>query len=210
MGHPDRSIERQQRAKIVSEGETIEALRGSILKWEQIASGVRHDNGSRDCPLCAVFMKPNMPTAEQCRGCPVSKASGMQHCENTPYAEWLAHFDKVVGRQIHGSRRATNRPAKAIALKEVAFLRSLLPPMERQQSLLPKRKQPVGTTTVNEAIALLERARTQVGGDACLILSLTGSGIEMVGIDVLVIQKENESRYVEVRARLPKGYKSHE
>jgi hypothetical protein len=59
------------------------------------------------------------------------------------------------------------------------------------------------TTTVGEAIALLEQARFRVGDDACLILSLTGSGIEMVDVDLLHIVNEKESRYVEVRARLP-------
>jgi hypothetical protein len=171
---------------------TKTALLGSIEKWEKIADATGVDRGAENCPLCQKFLKNRGVTGKACAGCPVKESTGMQYCDGTPYSEWLQ-------RNPTTPRVVRDHATKRIALKEVKFLRSLL------LKSSPKRTQPVGTTTVNEAIALLERARTQVGGDACLILSLTGSGIEMVGIDVLVIQKENESRYVEVRARLPKG-----
>jgi hypothetical protein len=57
--------------------------------------------------------------------------------------------------------------------------------------------------TVDEAIALLTKARDTVGGDACLILSLTGSGIEDADVNDLEIVKEEDSRYVSVRVNHP-------
>jgi hypothetical protein len=57
--------------------------------------------------------------------------------------------------------------------------------------------------TVDEAIAILTKARDTVGGDACLILSLTGSGIEDADVNDLVIVKEDDSRYVSVKVSHP-------
>jgi hypothetical protein len=57
--------------------------------------------------------------------------------------------------------------------------------------------------SVDAALAILTKAKKQMGGDACLILSLSGSGIMDCNINNMVIQNDGENRYVEVRARHP-------
>lgn len=58
--------------------------------------------------------------------------------------------------------------------------------------------------TIDDAIRFLLAARVQVGPDACLILSLSGSGIPDADVDSMhVVQDPPDSRYVEVRVRHP-------
>lgn len=63
--------------------------------------------------------------------------------------------------------------------------------------------------TVNEALATLESAKLMVGGDACLVLSLTGSGIGDADIDSMAVitqdtgYKPGVGGYVEVRCQHP-------
>lgn len=59
------------------------------------------------------------------------------------------------------------------------------------------------TVTIDDAIRILTEARAMLGGDACLILSLTDSEVEHVNIEEMVYVGREESRYVEVRATLP-------
>jgi hypothetical protein len=55
--------------------------------------------------------------------------------------------------------------------------------------------------TIDEAIEFLNKARSKLGGEACLILSLTGSEIEDVDIDGMDEMVEPGSFYVQVRAQ---------
>ena len=58
--------------------------------------------------------------------------------------------------------------------------------------------------TINEAIRFLKDARERLGGDACLVLSLTESGIEDADIDGMdVVQDCDGTRYVQVRVNHP-------
>lgn len=63
--------------------------------------------------------------------------------------------------------------------------------------------------TINEALDFLTKAKTRVGGDAVLVLSLTDSGIGDADIDSMeVIEQDNGyksdvSGYVEVRCDHP-------
>ncbi len=63
--------------------------------------------------------------------------------------------------------------------------------------------------TITDAIAFLMSAKEKVGGDACLILSLTGSGLGDADIDSMTIieqdqgYKEDVKGYVEVRCEHP-------
>lgn len=82
--------------------EVLEALRGSIKKWEAIVAGTGTDNGHRDCPLCQMFLQ-----ISTCRGCPVMARTGKPECRGTPY------------------RQSVN--TNEIAQAELDFLKSLLP-----------------------------------------------------------------------------------
>ena len=101
------------------DAKTLEALQGSIKKWEDIAAGAGQDRGWANCPLCLMFN--NAEDEERClgcRGCPVA-TSGHYYCDGTPYDIWSA----LPGRP----RVATNLEHKTVAQAELDFLKSLLP-----------------------------------------------------------------------------------
>jgi hypothetical protein len=112
--------------------ETKDALRGSIAKWEAIASGTGKDNGTENCPLCKKFI--NQP--DMCSGCPVRKKSGSIGCWNTPYETWdrlavelgLINNNALGLNDVPLEHRA--RFAR-IARDELEFLQSLLPEEEQ-------------------------------------------------------------------------------
>lgn len=93
------------------DNETLEALQGSIVKWEGIVAGKRRDGGVDDCPLCRIFW-----AAFDCRGCPVREKSGEVNCRCTPYADFAV------------AKRAGDKDAMATHAKaELNFLKTLLP-----------------------------------------------------------------------------------
>lgn len=96
------------------DAKTLEALKGSIAKWEAIVAGTGEDNGAYNCPLCAMFMVEGV---ELCRGCPVRERTRHPGCGETPYDAFC--------RAIPGSAQEA-----AAAQAELDFLRSLLPPAE--------------------------------------------------------------------------------
>lgn len=97
---------------------TLEALKGSIAKWEGIVAGTMADEGVDNCPLCQRFhiCFRNIP-GECCQGCPVNVASNNKGCMTTPYDEW-SYLDTPVAK--------TNEH-RAAAQAELDFLKSLLP-----------------------------------------------------------------------------------
>lgn len=96
---------------------TLEALKGSIAKWEGIVAGKRLDGGVRDCPLCEMFY---LKSSTGCLNCPVAIVAKDDGCRNTPYVdEWMT---------VGGIARTADTPArKNAALAELEFLKSLLP-----------------------------------------------------------------------------------
>lgn len=86
---------------------TLEALHGSIAKWEAIVAGTGKDHGCENCPLCILFDEPD------CGDCPVKQRTGRPFCEGSPYAVYGAY----------GTAGKTKENAQA----ELDFLRSLLP-----------------------------------------------------------------------------------
>lgn len=89
---------------------TLTALRGSITKWERIVAGTGTNEGSANCPLCQTFCLPIDDSAKKCQGCPVQEKTGEQHCDDTPY------YDYVENETTENAQR------------ELDFLCSLLPP----------------------------------------------------------------------------------
>jgi len=57
--------------------------------------------------------------------------------------------------------------------------------------------------TVDKALEILKKAKKQVGGDACLILSLTASELPDAIVNEMVIIKDETNRYVEVKCDHP-------
>jgi len=94
--------------------ETLEALKGSIEKWEEIVAGTGTDQGISNCPLCKLFVHQD----DACFGCPVRERTNKPSCEDTPYVIWC---------KVHPSFEAKTPYQKAIAQAEVEFLKSLLP-----------------------------------------------------------------------------------
>jgi hypothetical protein len=111
--------------------ETLEALEGSISKWEKIVAGTGEDQGRDNCSLCSKFYDLEGPEdlsgnkQEMCYGCPVSIASGIEGCVGTPYsiysrAQWgIDHKD--------GSYEENSLIKFAAAQRELDFLMSLRP-----------------------------------------------------------------------------------
>lgn len=92
---------------------THTALLGSIDKWTRIVAGTSTDHGSRDCPLCALFIDSD------CVGCPVAARTGHDSCHHSPYYDF-----KYVERNFHRTR--PDLVTKA-AIAELDFLKTLLP-----------------------------------------------------------------------------------
>ena len=92
----------------------LKALKGSIRKWQRIVDGSGSDKGRHNCPLCKIYYEKG------CKGCPVMKATGKLECDGSPYdTDWdggnlfnMADTDKQL----------------VAAVKELRFLKSLLPP----------------------------------------------------------------------------------
>jgi hypothetical protein len=103
---------------------TLEALRGSIRKWEQIAAGTEGDRGPANCPLCEMFYSGH------CTGCPVAHKTGEIECDGSPYQKWTAlptslfRVEKIDGRY---SWWVDSEESRAAAQAELDFLKSLLP-----------------------------------------------------------------------------------
>lgn len=59
--------------------------------------------------------------------------------------------------------------------------------------------------TIDQALRVLQDAKRKMGGDRCLILSLSGSGIEDANVNSMHIacDTKGESGYVEVRVSHP-------
>lgn len=97
---------------------TLEALRGSIAKWERVVAQETRDLGTDNCPLCLLFHADHFSEddwsdgRECCLGCPVFEATGRKGCRGTPYDDY-----SDTGKTEH-------------ALAEVGFLKSLLPTQE--------------------------------------------------------------------------------
>lgn len=110
---------------------TLTALRGSIAKWRAIVDSTGADEGTDNCPLCALFFVT--PGAKKfCIGCPVSERTSQDGCFGTPYTAWALLRDEHVGGNL--STTLANFPidvvddARDAAREELTFLRALLPP----------------------------------------------------------------------------------
>jgi len=103
--------------------ETLEALKGSIRKWERIIYENGQDRGVNNCPLCNLFYY-QIP---RCMECPVCKKTDRRKCKGTPYMDWF-EYQEEFGRNIPNV--IFDEESKELAQKELDFLKSLLPERE--------------------------------------------------------------------------------
>ena len=100
--------------------ETLEALRGSIAKWEHIVDGTGLQLGPDNCPLCLRFNPMKNPSAlSGCADCPVAQKTGRPVCEGTPYDD----YSEAEESDDDDAEERMEFHAKA----ELDFLKSLLP-----------------------------------------------------------------------------------
>ena len=101
--------------------EILEALKGSIKKWEKIVDGTGVDLRTQNCDLCILF-------GDRCVSdigiCPVFERTGEWQCNGSPYYKWADHqfevHNKVIGRILCPT-------CKELAQAELDFLKGLLP-----------------------------------------------------------------------------------
>ena len=112
--------------------ETLEALKGSIRKWERIVkTTTAKDDGIYNCPLCKLFhaaISKNF-LSESCRTCPIYSKTNKCFCNGTPYQTWSNHHsaDHDDVKVYHKHRYVSCKECLQLAKVELNFLKSLLP-----------------------------------------------------------------------------------
>lgn len=115
--------------------DTLEALKGSIAKWEGIVSNTAVDMGPWNCDLCQKFLYP-----QGCVGCPVLEKTGKTGCNGSPYEEFFETlkryqltFPAITNRKQYNKQYPPKEFAilKPLAEAELEFLKSLLPEGEQ-------------------------------------------------------------------------------
>lgn len=114
---------------------TLEALRGSIAKWEGIVAGTVKNECGDNCPLCGLFNPTISQHADRrrpCGGCPVRAWTTQAFCRGTPYEfyedlqEQLDELDPDL-EEDQPRIRSVRLQMDKFAQREVDFLKSLLP-----------------------------------------------------------------------------------
>jgi hypothetical protein len=104
---------------------TLEALKGSIKKWEDIRDGLIDDKGTRNCPLCKMFSVAD--PIDDCVGCPIAEAVDDIHCYGTPYSVFNAFDNKFTMPLTELTNEDDIAMRRRLAQDEIDFLASLLP-----------------------------------------------------------------------------------
>lgn len=106
---------------------TLNALKGSIAKWERIVRYGAAECGYHDCPLCHLFAD------EECKGCPVAEQTKDKACVGSPYHAARTAMQVPLGvprgdrRHPAGARIPRTKEARRLARLELEFLKSLIP-----------------------------------------------------------------------------------
>jgi len=103
---------------------TVDALVGSIRKWQRIVSGVEADRGANNCPLCKMFYS-KWPA--RCVGCPVYSHTRQEECRGTPFWDFISTCTD------YDNRWADTPALRAAAAEELHFLVGLLPKRFRKR-----------------------------------------------------------------------------
>lgn len=115
------------------DAKTLEALKGSIAKWDREEV---EDYGVCNCPLCLLYYDSFLIA---CSDCPVYEKTRLFLCHETPYDKWRNHHNQKHDRDI--SPYSTQCPTcKEIQKEEADFLKSLLPKEEVNSSIFDEEK----------------------------------------------------------------------
>ena len=98
-------MDRKEMLARLEKGE--DPLELAIQKWQDIVEGKGIDHGGVNCALCKVH--------EDCEDCPVFEKTKEWNCLKTPYIDYRTAVEADKSERI----------LKAIAKREVAFLKSL-------------------------------------------------------------------------------------
>lgn len=106
--------------------DTIQRLKKSIKKWEDIAYNNKTDSGAEDCPLCEKFN--NAKDCKIYRGvCPVAYFTGYHWCRNTPFTYWYEHHEKKHNNTNELIvRKVECKTCQYLAMQELDFLKLVL------------------------------------------------------------------------------------
>lgn len=103
---------------------TITALKKSIKVWERRAAGENIQPNQANCPLCVRFDPSRFifechikSTGERC---PVYAKTGRRQCKGSNYFAFASYWEII-------ANKPKSKRLKALAQKEVDFLKSLLP-----------------------------------------------------------------------------------
>jgi hypothetical protein len=107
---------------------TLKALKASIKHWHENATTAEPIYfGTSHCALCELFFGFFIDD-NRCFGCPVFKKTGLTNCRGTPWRKMYEHKGKRKHESPRGLTIINPCPTcRAIAAKEEAFLKSLLP-----------------------------------------------------------------------------------
>lgn len=94
---------------------TMNAIEGSVKKWEDVVLGKIKERGPNNCPLCELFFEN-----PSCSGCPIAEKPRYDRCLNTPYTKWIETSDYNNGRYV------ASLDAYKTALDEIEFLKNIL------------------------------------------------------------------------------------
>ncbi len=101
--------------------QTLEALDGSIKKWDRIVKSTKaKDRGYSNCPLCHLFADKG------CKGCPVKRKTGVWECYQTPLYKFR-DCSKEHNEEFAFSRIPHDKDSMKYAKAERDFLISLRP-----------------------------------------------------------------------------------
>ena len=108
--------------------ETLEALEGSICKWDLICQGVEVNEGVDNCPLCNLYYT-GPDRYYTCNGCPVFNKTQEITCGGTPYVACESLGILIPLSAFVSMSNVNEGYAKAVELAEaeLVFLLGLLP-----------------------------------------------------------------------------------
>lgn len=109
----------------------LNALRGSIKKWEKIIACTEVDRGPDNCPLCLEYNTVGKDSFD-CVGCPVFKKIGQEYCEGTPYRVFYDHHHNFHRTGLVFFASILCGECLKFATDELNFLKSLLPKKDKK------------------------------------------------------------------------------
>ena len=96
------------------------ALDASIIKWEDVALGLKLERGTDDCGCCIAFKGWD----QECLGCPIFDFTGRSDCWQTPYIDWARVAESFIDNTTApNGLYAGSSCAVDAAVKELEFLK---------------------------------------------------------------------------------------